>query len=80
MRVLVTGGAGYIGSHAALALRRRGHEVLLYDNLCTGHALLAKDFEFVRGDVSDSSKLAPLLSRVEALCTLPPTPMWANRW
>ncbi len=67
MRVLVTGGAGYIGSHAARALRQRGHEVLLYDNLCTGHAVLARGFELVRGDVCDSAKLAPLLQRVEAV-------------
>lgn len=67
MRVLVVGGAGYIGSHAALALRRRGHEVVLYDNLCTGHAFLAEGFELVRGGISQSAKLAPLLRRVEAV-------------
>lgn len=67
MRVLVIGGAGYIGSHAALALRRRGHEVVVYDNLCTGHAFIAESFELVRGDVSDSAKLARSLQRVDAV-------------
>ena len=36
LAILVTGGAGYIGSHAARALRRSGFEVLIYDNLSTG--------------------------------------------
>jgi UDP-glucose 4-epimerase len=35
--VLVTGGAGYIGSHTAKALRRAGHRVVIYDNLSAGH-------------------------------------------
>ena len=37
MRVLVTGGAGYIGSHAAKALAKAGHEPLVLDNLSAGH-------------------------------------------
>jgi UDP-glucose 4-epimerase len=65
--ILVVGGAGYIGSHTAQALRRKGHEVIIYDNLSTGHASLADGFELVIGDISDSTKLAPLLSRVDAV-------------
>ncbi len=57
MRVLVTGGAGYIGSHTAHALKRRGHEVLIYDNLSTGHA----------ADICDTAKLAPILRWVDAV-------------
>ena len=37
MRILVLGGAGYIGSHTALELVRAGHEVIVADNLLTGH-------------------------------------------
>ena len=37
MKVLVTGGAGYIGSHAVYALIEQGHEVVVVDNLVTGH-------------------------------------------
>jgi UDP-glucose 4-epimerase len=65
--ILVVGGAGYIGSHTAHALRRKGHEVIIYDNLSTGHASLADSFELVIGDISDSTKLAPLLTRVDAV-------------
>jgi UDP-glucuronate decarboxylase len=56
-RVLVTGGAGFIGSHLCERLQREGHEVLCVDNLYTGtrqnlHALLSnRQFEFLRHDV-----------------------------
>lgn len=65
--VLVTGGAGYIGSHAARVLRREGHEVLIYDNLCTGYEFLARGFELIRGDIGDRTKLMPALTRVDAV-------------
>jgi len=65
--VLVVGGAGYIGSHAAHALRRKGHEVILYDNLSTGHTILAEGFELIVGDISDSAKLSSVLRRVDAV-------------
>jgi UDP-arabinose 4-epimerase len=65
--VLVVGGAGYIGSHAARALKRSGHSPILYDNLSSGHHLLAKGFELVQGDVLDQSKLSQALQRVEAV-------------
>jgi UDP-arabinose 4-epimerase len=65
--VLVVGGAGYIGSHAARTLRRRGHEVVIYDNLSTGHAFLAEGFELMRGDIGDSSTLSSALRRVDSV-------------
>jgi UDP-glucose-4-epimerase GalE len=65
--VLVIGGAGYIGSHAARTLRRRGHEVVIYDNLSTGHALLAGGFELVRADVADVPTLTAALRRVDSV-------------
>lgn len=67
MAILVTGGAGYIGSHAARALRRSGYEVVIYDNLCTGFRRLVQGFELVEGDIADESKLRPLLARVDAI-------------
>ena len=45
--VLVVGGAGYIGSHAARALRKRDFEALIYDNLSTGYAALVEGFELI---------------------------------
>jgi UDP-glucose-4-epimerase GalE len=65
--VLVVGGAGYVGSHAARALRRNGHEALIYDNLSTGHAYLAAGFELITADLADTTKLAVALRRVDAV-------------
>ena len=67
MRVLVVGGAGYIGSHAAHALKRRGYEAVIYDNLSTGHAFLAEGFELITADIADSATLAASLRRVDAV-------------
>ena len=67
LSVLVIGGAGYIGSHAAHVLKRRGHEVIIYDNLSTGYVELAEGFELIVGDISDSAKLAQALQRVDAV-------------
>jgi UDP-glucose-4-epimerase GalE len=65
--ILVSGGAGYIGSHAARALRRSGYEVVLYDNLTTGFRCLAQGFELVEGDIADEATLRPVLARVDAV-------------
>jgi UDP-glucose-4-epimerase GalE len=51
--VLVTGGAGYIGSHAAKALRRAGHRVVIYDNFSAGHRGAALDAPVIEGDIGD---------------------------
>jgi UDP-glucose-4-epimerase GalE len=67
LAILVTGGAGYIGSHAARALRRSGYEVIIYDNLSTGYARLAGGFELVNGDIGDAEKLKSVLGRVDAV-------------
>jgi UDP-arabinose 4-epimerase len=65
--VLVVGGAGYIGSHAARALRRLGHTPLIYDNLSTGYPFLANGFELVKGDILDQANLSMVLERVDAI-------------
>jgi UDP-glucose-4-epimerase GalE len=51
--VLVTGGAGYIGSHAAKALRQAGHQVVIYDNLSAGHRDAALGAPLIVGDIGD---------------------------
>jgi UDP-glucose-4-epimerase GalE len=65
--VLVIGGAGYIGSHAARALKRAGHEVVIFDNLCTGYESLAAGFELVKGDMLDRAALAKVMPRADAV-------------
>ena len=67
MAVLVVGGAGYIGSHSARALRRSGYDVIVYDNLSTGHRRLAAGFELVEGDIGDAAKLGAALARADAV-------------
>lgn len=49
--VLVTGGAGYIGSHMVKLLGRQGHQVTVFDNLSTGHRDAVKETDFVEGDL-----------------------------
>ena len=51
--VLVTGGAGYIGSHAAKALRQAGYGVVIYDNLSAGHRQAALGAPLIEGDIGD---------------------------
>ncbi len=51
--ILVTGGAGYIGSHTVRELRDRGMDVVVYDNLSTGHIEAVGDAPFVKGDLFD---------------------------
>jgi UDP-glucose-4-epimerase GalE len=51
--VLVTGGAGYIGSHAVKALRQAGHAVVIYDNLSAGHRQAALGAPLIVGDIAD---------------------------
>jgi UDP-glucose 4-epimerase len=67
MRILVTGGAGYIGCHAARELLRRGYKVVIYDNLSTGHRFLADGFAFVEGDIGDRKTLAGTLDGMDAI-------------
>ena len=61
--VLVTGGGGYIGSHAVLALREAGREVVVLDNLSTGFRwAVAPDVPFAVGDVADAALLDRLIA------------------
>ena len=57
MRILVTGGAGYIGSHAVKALGIEGHEICVFDNLSTGHEWAVSSGKLVRGDLEDRSAI-----------------------
>jgi UDP-glucose 4-epimerase len=71
MKVLVTGGAGYIGSHACVELMQAGHEVVVLDNLCNSHpavleriaAIVGRAPEFARSDVRDAGAVCSLFAR-----------------
>jgi len=54
MKIFVTGGAGYIGSHVVKALGREGHDLLVFDNLSTGHEWAVLYGKLVKGDLSDA--------------------------
>ena len=74
MRVLITGGAGFVGSHVADLMAERGHEVLLLDNLLpkahgsTEPPAWTRDHDLVLGDVRDHDLLSSLLPRVDLVC------------
>ena len=63
MRVLVTGGAGYIGSHVVRQLGDAGHEIVVYDNLSSGYPWAVLHGELVVGDLADIVSLERLFSK-----------------
>ena len=70
--ILVTGGAGYIGSHTAKVLAHSGFEPIVFDNLSEGHASVVKWGPLVRGDLGDPRHIRQIIenSRVEAVIHL----------
>lgn len=71
MKVLVTGGAGYIGSHTCVELMQAGHEVFVLDNLCNSHPavldrvarIVGRRPEFLKADVRDAAALRDAFAR-----------------
>ncbi|BCR05389.1 UDP-glucose 4-epimerase GalE [Desulfuromonas versatilis] len=61
-RILVTGGAGYIGSHVVKALGEAGYEVLTYDNLSTGNRWAVLSGRLVEGDLADRERLSRVVA------------------
>jgi len=56
--ILITGGAGYIGSHVVRELIRKGHQPIVFDNLQTGHRKATDRARFIEGNLSDQKKLS----------------------
>jgi UDP-glucose 4-epimerase len=69
MKILVTGGAGYVGSHCVRRLAAAGHEPWVYDNLSRGHSAAVPAGRLVVGDLAEQQKLTDLLreKRIEAV-------------
>lgn len=67
MRVLLVGGAGYIGSHVALRLSERGYIPVIYDNFSTGHRRFIDRFEVIHGEIADYECLRHFLKNVDAV-------------
>lgn len=61
--ILVTGGAGYIGSHACKALAKAGYTPIAYDNLVYGHSWAVRWGPLEKGDIADKSRLDKIISR-----------------
>ena len=78
MNILVTGGAGYIGSHTCLELLRRGHQVIVADNLVNAQAeavervkeLAGSDFPFYPIDIRDEAALEGIFDQHSIDCVI----------
>ena len=69
MKVLVCGGAGYIGSHTVKSLLREGYEVVIFDNFSSGKEELIIGGEVIRGDLDDKEPIRQVFStrKIEAV-------------
>lgn len=62
MKILVIGGAGYVGSHTVRLLTRNGYDVWVYDNLCKGHREAVPADRLIEGELSDRAKLSKVFA------------------
>lgn len=69
-RVLVTGGAGYIGSHACKALAQAGYEPVCYDNMSIGNRFAVRYGPLETGDVMDAERLAAVVARYKPVAAM----------
>lgn len=68
--VLVTGGAGYIGSHACKTLKAAGYTPVTYDNLCTGWADAVRFGHFEQGDLTDKARLDAVFAKYRPVAVM----------
>lgn len=69
-KVLVVGGAGFIGSHTAKLLFRQGYEPVVYDNLSTGHRAAVRWGAFVQGDILDTPRLVAAIDEYNPVAVI----------
>ncbi|MEN2785435.1 UDP-glucose 4-epimerase GalE [Sphingomonas qilianensis] len=69
-RVIVTGGAGFIGAHACKALRAAGFEPVVYDNLVYGHRSAVQWGPFEQGDILDEARLAAVFAQYQPVAVM----------
>ena len=81
--ILITGGAGYIGSHTVRLLHQQGFNLVVLDNLVYGHpeSILSKDIVLINGNVGDKpySDLFSINIILKRYCILQPMRLLANR-
>ena len=78
MKVLVTGGAGYIGSHTSVSLCENGYDVAIFDNLCNSsreavlraEKLCGKKITFIKGDIRSKSDLRKAFEKTKPDCVI----------
>lgn len=69
-KVLVVGGAGFIGSHTAKQLAKQGYEPVVYDNLSTGHRAAVRWGSFIEGDILDQRRLFATVEKHDPLAVI----------
>ena len=69
-KIIVTGGAGYIGSHTCKLLRQKGYDPITIDNLSTGHSSFVKWGELIKLDIKETDKLMELLKKINPIAII----------
>ncbi len=69
-KILVTGGAGYIGSHVVRKLAARGFEPIIFDDLSAGIRDFVADYELIQGDIGDYDALAAVFKKHDIACVM----------
>ena len=69
-KIIVTGGAGYIGSHTCKLLKQKGYDPITIDNLSTGHSSFVKWGELIKLDIKETDKLMELLKKINPIAII----------
>lgn len=69
-KIIVTGGAGYIGSHTCKLLKQKGYDPITIDNLSTGYSSFVKWGEFIMLDINETDKLTKILNKIKPIAVI----------